>query len=68
MDNNEKHYICLYCGDFMGLSKSALKIFGKPICCNIGMVGIDFDKVYAIISALDVLKKNLENEILKDAM
>ncbi len=68
MDSNEKHYVCLYCGDFMGLSESALKIFGKPMCCGNNMINIDFNKVYAIISALDALKKNLESEILKDVI
>ncbi len=68
MSNNfvDKCAICPYCGDFVEYpNEKQIKIFGKPTCCEYEMVVIDREKLHKIARALDTLKQNIENELLK---
>ncbi len=62
----DKICVCLYCGSTQeALTKEQIKIFGKPRCCEYDMVHLDRDKMLIVVKALDKLKKNIEEEILK---
>lgn len=66
-DEEEKTYVCLYCGDAMfNLSARQLEIFGQPECCETNMSLIEYGKIYTVINALEKLKNNLEQETIKD--
>ena len=57
---------CVYCGDIMNCpDERQQEIFGWPKCCEHDMIKADKTKIYSIIKALDILKKKLENEIIK---
>lgn len=61
--------VCLYCGDTMEYpNEKQMKIFGKPICCEFEMLRIEREKIHVIVRSLDTLKKNLEEEILKNIL
>lgn len=47
------------------LTKEQIKIFGKPSCCEKDMLKVDETKLHTVVRAIDVLKSNLEKEILK---
>ncbi len=62
-------FVCIYCGEFMNaLTDEQIKIFGKPICCDFNMLKVEREKLHTMVRSIDTLKKNLEAEILKDAM
>lgn len=66
---DEPFNICIYCGEVMeGLTPEQKKIFGKPTCCNYEMLVIDKSKIHTIVRSIEVLKSNLEKEILKDVL
>lgn len=59
-------FVCLYCGEIIPfLTKEQIKVFKKPKCCEYDMVPLDRDKMLIVVKALDKLKKNIEEEILK---
>jgi len=61
--------LCIYCGDIMEYpNERQMKVFGKPICCEFDMLQIEREKIHLIVRALDNLKKNLEEELLKGIM
>jgi hypothetical protein len=55
------------CGSIMNDPTPAqVKVFGKPKCCNLEMARLPTKNIHAVIKALDVLKVNLEKELVKD--
>jgi len=59
-------YICVYCGGIQeGMTERQIKVFGKPHCCDFDMLQIERDKIHTIVRAIDNLRKNLEEELLK---
>lgn len=58
--------MCVYCGCLLpGMSEDKIKRFGKPECCEFDMLAIDREKIHTIVGAMDNLKENLEEELLK---
>ena len=56
---------CVYCGRTQtAFTKAQLKAFGKPTCCEYLMAEMDRNKIYAVVKALEELKRNLEAEIV----
>jgi hypothetical protein len=65
----DRIFCCVYCGSVQeDLTKEQMKIFGRPNCCDYDMVPLDRNKMLVIVKALDKLKKNIEEEILKGMM
>lgn len=59
-------YLCMYCGSIMEQpNEKMMAIFGHPSCCETKMVVAERDKIFDIVKALDKMKENLEQEILK---
>lgn len=59
--------VCMYCGCTMeNPTKERIKLFGKPTCCGYNMVKIDRNEILVVVKAIEVLKANLEKEILGD--
>jgi hypothetical protein len=62
----DKIAACPYCGDVMEYpTEEQIKIFGEPICCGFGMLAIEREKIHGVVRSMDILKKNLETELLK---
>lgn len=65
----DKIAICFYCADVMEApTKEQIKMFGKPVCCGYDMVAMDRNKIHTVVRAMDKLKKNLEEQLLKGMM
>lgn len=58
--------ICIYCGSTMpALTKEQIKIFGKPTCCEADMLKVDRERIHIMVENMNILKANLEKEILE---
>jgi hypothetical protein len=47
-------------------NEEQLEIFGYPVCCEHDMLQVEKNEIYSIIKALDSLKAQLEQELIKD--